>query len=50
MSCLVRIINDVFDFTLNEKSQMHLMIFDPSSKVGHMLSHKNEFMYLLNTL
>jgi len=50
MSCLARIINDVFGFTLNKQFQMHLVIFNHSSKVGHMLSHKNEFMYLFNTL
>jgi len=50
MSCLARIINDVFGFTLNEQFQMHLVIFNHSSKMGHMLSHKKEFMYLFNTL
>jgi len=50
MSCLAMTINDVFGFTLNEQFQMHSVIFNHSSKVGHMLSHKNEFMYLFNTL
>jgi len=36
-------------FTLNEKSQMHLVIFNLSSKVGHMLSYKIDLcIYLIN--